>query len=123
MSANQHDTILIDIDGTILEEFNSMMDVLVKPHNILPGVVDRFKEWRKKGYYIVITTARPNCLKRHTEKKLTECGLVYDRLIMNLTSGHRHLINNAHDESNSPTAFAYTVGKNQGLLDLVIKEE
>ena len=42
---------------------------------------------------IILTTARPEYLREHTEKELNQNKLNYDRLIMEIERGPRILIN------------------------------
>jgi hypothetical protein len=85
-------TIFCDIDGTIFKHQKTLNKMLIKAE-ILPGVIDKFLEWRQKEYYIVLTTARPRGCRKVTEDQLLDFGLFFDELIMGLPSGPRVLIN------------------------------
>ena len=82
-------TILIDIDGTIFKHNQNLSKMATDKQELIEGTVEKFLEWRAKQYYIVITTARVEGLRRVTEKQLTDAGLFYDQMIMGLTPSQR----------------------------------
>lgn len=57
-SVTYRKTIFIDIDGTILKHGKNLNNMCTAKPEILDGVIEKFLEWRRKEYYIVITTAR-----------------------------------------------------------------
>jgi hypothetical protein len=87
-------TFFIDIDGTLLYHLNAFSDI-VHTDNIppLPDAVEKVSKWHCEGHTIIITTARPESLRGRTAKQLDNAGIVYDQLVMGLTSGVRILIN------------------------------
>lgn len=112
--------ILLDIDGTLFAQ-HSMVDIaLGLPVVILPWVLVKIKEWRKKNYFICIITARPEILRPITETQLLKAGIVYDKLVMGIPSGVRTLVNDSSDPFNNPKALAYTVKTDGGLKELEI---
>ncbi len=115
-------TIFIDIDGTLLEHPGNLANV--QPNQpLLNGAQEKFAQWRSEGHQIIITTARPECMRELTHNQLLGNGLIYDQLIMGLTHGKRYLINDSKipfDETNSysfydKTATGITVERNKGL--------
>lgn len=113
-------TIFCDIDGTILEHRG---DILAQIYdnpvlNVLPGVLDRFKEWDSYGYKIILVTGRKECLRKLTEAQLARVGIVYDMLIMGIGPGIRYMINDKKAEIGFDTAIGITVERNIGLKDI-----
>lgn len=107
-------TIFCDIDGTILKHLHKISSVMQDTGEILPGVREKFDEWDSAGYHIVLTTARKESVRAHTEQQLRHMGIVWDQLIMGLTSGHRVLINDKQLESDPDRAQSVNVITNQG---------
>jgi len=116
-------TIFIDIDGTILEHPGIRTDATktYAQTEILPGVIDKFNEWDKKGYKIILVTGRRESDRYITEKQLEYYGIFYDQLIMGITGGERVLINDTKPTKKLiPTAVAITVERNKGLKSIII---
>ena len=111
-------TIFCDIDGTIFKHQNTLNKMLVKAE-ILPGVMDKFLEWRKKEYYIVLTTARPRGCRKTTENQLLDFGLFFDELIMGLPSGPRILINDTKPNG-TITSYAVSLDRDTGFQNLEV---
>ena len=86
-------TIFIDIDGTVLRHNGDLTMQIQSKCLALDGAVQKFNDWNRKGYYIVLTTGRKECMRDLTVKQLEEAGLFYDQLIMGLPRGQRVLIN------------------------------
>ena len=63
-------TLFIDIDGTIAKHKGNLTKMFINDMEILPGVVEKFNEWDAKGYKIIITTGRKECLRKITEDQL-----------------------------------------------------
>jgi len=113
-------TVFIDIDGTILKYTKGGLSKFItnKPE-ILPNVLEKFTEWRDKGYYIVLTTARTMGMRTITEQQLAQCGVFYDQLIMGLLTGPRVLINDDHPIYGN-MAEAISLKRDSGLADINI---
>tara|TARA_R100001132_G_C3239484_1_gene70851 strand:- start:405 stop:731 length:327 start_codon:yes stop_codon:yes gene_type:complete len=60
---------------------------------LLPGVFDKFLEWHRQGFKIILTTGRPEFLREETERQLRELGVFYNQLVMDCGPGPRVLIN------------------------------
>jgi len=111
-------TIFIDIDGTIVRHNGDLTEQMRGTH-ILPGVINKFNEWNRKGYCIVLTTGRKECMRSMTEDMLLSYGIFYDKLIMGLPRGQRVLINDSKPDDET-TALSYTVKRNVGIESLEI---
>lgn len=107
-------TIFCDIDGTILVHLHKISEVLMHDGELLTGVRAKFDEWDSKGHHIVLTTARKESARAHTVKQLTDAGIIYDQLIMGVTSGVRVLINDKKLPQDADRARSVNVITNQG---------
>ena len=112
-------TIFLDIDGTILRFKGTYSDAIKNPHlrTLLKGTVELFLEWEAEGSYIVLTTARKECLREITEKQLLDHGLFWDQLIMGLGNGPRLLINDRKPNGDN-SAYVINVQRNEGLVNI-----
>jgi histidinol phosphatase-like enzyme len=111
-------TIFCDIDGTILDypDRDPLLQVRKGVYrNFTPGAREKLLEWVKKDYTIILTTGRKESSRVVTEEQLTSLGVMYDHLLMGISSGQRVLINDAKPDSNEPTAVAIVVERNKGL--------
>jgi len=107
-------TIFCDIDGTVLVHLHKISQVLGDEGELLPGVRDKFDEWDSQGHHIVLTTARKESARAHTVKQLADAGIIYDQLIMGITSGVRVLINDKKLPSDTDRATSVNVITNKG---------
>jgi len=107
-------TIFCDIDGTLFEyrKFESYETSKVK---VLEGVKEKLDQWMASGHMIILTTARPEYLRNHTEKELKESELVYDELIMGIERGPRVLINDCDPQKAGKRAIGVNLERNQGF--------
>lgn len=113
-------TIFCDIDGVILEHNGSFHPNYPYPEvRVLPGSVDKIREWILKGYTIILTTGRKECLREQTVFQLQKAGVVYDQLIMDVGRGVRILINDKKPDEQT-TAIAYNLERNIGLGEVNI---
>ena len=113
---NRPYTIFCDIDGTLVKKIHPCD--AQKPDSkmeLLPGVREKLTDWDRKGYYIILTTGRKESFRNVTEKQLEEAGIFYDQLVMGITGGQRHLINDTKPLSTKQTAIAHTVIRDTGL--------
>ena len=111
-------TILCDIDGTLIEHYENAYQQLTRTPTLLPGVLEKFEDWDRKGYNIILITGRRENWRSETEKQLTKLGIFYDQLIMGVGGGPRILINDFKPDSKDPTAIAYCLDRNKGMLNL-----
>lgn len=112
-------TVFVDIDGTIIHFLTPFSQSITNPssNELLPGVYDTFQEWEAEGSCIILTTARPECLRNITEQHLLSLGLFWHQLIMNVGNGPRLLINDRKPNGDL-SAFAINVPRNKGLTDI-----
>lgn len=112
-------TVFCDIDGTLFEHKDNLSIMIAEEAKLLPGVIERFLEWREKDYYIILTTARPEGCRLTTERQLQGFGIFYDKLIMGLPIGPRVVINDKKSDGKI-TSYAVCIDRNSGLKDVEI---
>ena len=112
-------TIFIDIDGTVLRHNGDLSSQIISDCPALDGVQKKFNDWNKKGYYIVLTTGRKECMRELTKTQLQKAGLFYDQLVMGLPRGQRILINDTKPDLKE-TAISFNVERNQGIAFIEI---
>lgn len=117
---NQRYSIFCDIDGTIFYHYGSLEAIACEKPVILPGVKKKFDEWNSVGHYIILVTARSQCLEKQTREQLASFGLKYDRLIMEITNLPRVLINDRKPYTDVDAARAIIVERDKGFVDLNI---
>ena len=114
-------TIFCDIDGTLIEhrppEESAKKEYVPK---LLPGTLEKLREWDIKGYNIILTTGRRESSRKVTEQQLSSLGIYYDYLIMGIGGGVRILINDKKPKNDEETCFAYSFERNKGIGDLQI---
>ena len=113
-------TIFCDVDGTLIHHYGDLMLQISNKAKLLPGVLEKFNEWDKKGYNLILTTGRRESMRELTERQLKECGLFWDQLIMGVGGGHRVIINDLKSGGTEPTAIAVNVERNVGMSHLEI---
>ena len=112
-------TIFCDLDGTLVKhnepaEIQSPDLVL----EVLPGVLEKFREWDGKGYRIIITTGRKESAREATIKQMQKAGINYDQLIMGFGGGDRVLINDRKLNSGRDTAYVINLERDTGIEDV-----
>ena len=112
-------TIFLDLDGTIWEHLGTLDKMYGVVPQLLEGTIEKLNEWRAKRYKLVLTTARPECLRADTEKALAANCIWYDKLVMDVGNGVRFLINDAKADIMN-TAHAITVERNRGIAHINI---
>jgi hypothetical protein len=117
---NRPKTLIVDIDGTLIWHSGNLHDQIKNPPRVLPGVREKFDEWDRKGYRIILLTGRKESMRSLTEAQLASCCIFYDQLIMGVGGGVRVLINDLKAGSSTPTAIAVNVERNQGLEEVNI---
>ncbi len=86
-------TVFCDIDGCIFKHRGDSVSILTEQCELLPGVMEAFKQWYHHGHTVILTTGRPESLRTLTEKQMFRVGLPYHKLIMDLPRGQRVIIN------------------------------
>jgi NDP-sugar pyrophosphorylase family protein len=107
-------SIFIDIDGTILKHMHTISDVYKEEAVVLPGVIEKLNEWDSQGYKIILTTARKESTREHTEAQLRKFGIAWDYLIMGV-GGRRYLINDKLSATDADRAVSINVVTNDGF--------
>ena len=112
-------TIFCDIDGTIWEHVVDPAGCMNEYPKLLPGSVEKFLEWHRNGYRIILTTGRPEFLRSVTIETLQYHGIFFDQLVMDCGPGPRVLINDT-ETWDAPKAFAVNLNRNEGMEDFKI---
>ena len=110
-------TIFCDIDGCIFRHEANFFDAI--PPGIpspLPGVKEKLLDWHCKGYRIILTTGRPECMRPALEKSLADFHILYHQLLMDCGSGIRVLINDIDPKfPDNSKAVAINLERNKGI--------
>ena len=64
---------------------------------------------------IILTTARPEDMKSHTQYELVKNNIPYDRLIMGIERGPRYLINDLSPNEPGDRAICYNLKRDEGI--------
>ena len=112
-------TIFCDIDGTLIEHFGSHHRQIKTYPILLEKTLEKFDEWDRKGYNVILTTGRRESSREITEKQLESLGIFYDQLIMGIGGFVRVLVNDRKPDGRD-TAFCHNVDRNYGIGDLDI---
>jgi hypothetical protein len=108
-------TIVCDIDGCILQHQGNLCNMIQNEPVLLNGVKEKFDEWDKKAYKIILLTGRKESMREITEKQLHSFGLFWDVLVMGATRGERVLINDLKPNCDKNTASSVNLVRNKGL--------
>jgi len=111
-------TILCDLDGTILKHVHQYSSISEENCELNTGVKEKFDEWDSIGHKIILMTARKESARKITEKCLSKLGIPYDILIMGVTSGNRILINDKLNRKHKNRAHAVSVVTDAGFSDI-----
>lgn len=113
-------TVFLDLDGCVFKHCDKGACHQWSTHVLLPSVVDAFNEWERKGYCVVLVTARKESCRPRLEWQLRNLGLFWDALIMGAPSGQRVLVNDQKaDTTEPPSAVAVVLKRNEGLKEVV----
>jgi len=127
--------IFCDIDGTLLSiceldkwdpyklaQISQGSIPIRDPFNCimpLPKVKEKLIDWHVKGYRIILTTARPESLRKITIETLEHFGIIYNQLLMDLPQGVRIIINDIDPSiPDYPKALAFNVERNKGIAGI-----
>lgn len=134
-------TIFLDIDGVLFTHHGNLLNQVLLEPTLLPGVTEKLVQWTKEGHTIILTTGRPESYREQTVRQLALFAIPYSQLIMGLPRGTRTVINDfkltseeslnkmnvcaEHGEKYhlEPTAKAFCLLRNEGLLNLDINKE
>ena len=106
-------TIFCDIDGTIFE-YRKFNTYLTTTPTLVPSVVTELNRLKTEGHTIVLTTARPENLRDHTNKELRNANVPCDQLVLGLARGTRFLVNDMEDPT-KPRAVSVNIKRDQGF--------
>ncbi len=112
-------TIFCDIDGTLLKHHGGLYPITQNEPEILPDVIDVISTWKGKDYKIILTTGRPESMRKLTVDQLNSVGIFYDMLIMGLPRGERIVINDTKPDG-TKTARAINIERNEGVRSVRI---
>ena len=114
MGTVKKNTYFVDIDGTLFKyrKFETYETSKAEP---IESTVKYLTEAVKEGHMVILTTARPEYLRRHTVKELEENEIPYHRLIMEIERGPRYLINDMDPNNPGERAIAINVERNKGI--------
>jgi len=107
-------TYFCDIDGTIFkyrkfETYESTKAVGIDT------TINYLDTAANSGHMIILTTARPEYLRMHTELELYENEVPYHRLIMGIERGPRYLINDMDPNKPGERAIAINLERDGGI--------
>ena len=113
-------TIFCDIDGTIFKyrKFNTYLTSTPTP---ITSVITELQRLKAEGHTIVLTSARPENLRAHTEKELKEAKVPYDQITLGLARGTRFLVNDMEDPT-KPRAVSLNIRRDEGFTDEDLKK-
>lgn len=112
---NRPKTIICDIDGCIFRRRGDITQAHLIDLELLPGVKEKWIEWDRAGYNIILMTGRRESTRSHTCAQLARAGIFYDQLIMGVGGGPRVLINDYKPNSKKPTAIAVNLKRDEGM--------
>ncbi len=112
---NRPKTIFLDIDGTLIDHSENIVEQFTKTPKLLKGTLEKLSEWDSKGYNIILTTGRREGVRDITVKQLAELGIFYDQLIMGLGGGIRVVVNDRKKDKEYDTAIAINLKRNEGI--------
>ena len=122
-------TWFIDIDGTIVKHlYNDSIDTAIEKEGEKSHLMEtpikqsiKFLNSIPLNDIIVLTTARDSKHKDHTLKMLQHYNIKYDRILFDLCSGPRYIINDTKpvgvmgNKEPVQTAFAINVERDKGI--------
>lgn len=114
-------TIFCDLDGTLIKHQDepSYGDPLV----LIPGAVEKVREWYESGFHIVLSTSRNSADEPLLRQALAQANVPHHRLLMGLPSGPRFIVNDRKPSAIfHPQAYAFEVERNQGIQHLELPD-
>ncbi len=110
-------TVFLDLDGTLIEHVPIPSET-GEEVRVLEGSVEKLRELREKGYFIVLTTSRPQNKIYSVLRVLKDSGMEFDQVISDLPVGPRHLVNDS--KGDEVRAFSHVLERNRGISELDI---
>lgn len=113
MSSSKRPTAFLDLDGTLVVH-NYKVD-FDNNDELLPGALDYLLSLKNNGYYLVLTTGRPEEACQGIIALLDrEYNIRFDRFVFDLPTGIRVLVNDRESEDGPDKAIAVNVVRNKG---------
>lgn len=110
-------TIFIDLDGTLIKHVPVPSET-GDDIEILKGAPEKLKEFREKGYYLILTTSRPHHKTFGIINKLKSLGIEFDQIICDLPVGPRHMINDM--KGDEVRTIAHVLKRDEGIKKVKI---
>lgn len=107
-------TYFVDIDGTIFV-YRIFETYTTSEAQVIRLSKQYLQKVKDEGHMIILTTARPESLREHTEYELSKHNIPYDRLIMGIERGPRYLINDMDPNKPGERAIAINVIRDGGI--------
>lgn len=107
-------TYFVDIDGTIFKyrKFETYMESEVE---VIESTKQFLIDRKEEGHMIVLTTARPNDMRPHTEWELSTNSIPYDTLLMGIERGPRYLLNDMDPKVPGERAICFNLERDKGV--------
>jgi len=114
MDTIKKNTYFCDIDGTIFKyrKFETYTESDVE---VIESTKKYLVDKKSEGHMIILTTARPEEMREHTELELQNNGIPYDRLIMGIERGPRYLINDMDPNNPGERAIGINLIRDKGI--------
>lgn len=110
-------TVFIDLDGTLVKHVPIPSET-GEDIEVLDGTAEKLKEFKEKGYYVILATSRPHHKIFGVLDKLKSIGIEFDQLICDLPVGPRHMINDM--KGNEVRTIAHVLKRDEGIKKIRI---
>ena len=114
-------TFFCDIDGTIFVYRKFETYTTSEPEPIM-SVIEKLREWYDKGEHIVLTTARPEYMRYHTQKELSKYNVPYHTLLMGIGRGARYVINDMDPSKEGLRSIGINLERNEGFKTIDLSD-
>jgi hypothetical protein len=111
---DKKNTYFVDIDGTIFV-YRKFETYETTEAQVIESTKQFLQLKKYEGHCIILTTARPNYLRLHTEYELKVNSIPYDQLVMGIERGPRYLINDMDPNNPGERAIAINLERNGGI--------
>jgi uncharacterized HAD superfamily protein len=118
---DKKNTFFCDIDGTIFK-YRKFETYKTSDAQLIPGVKEQLDIWNNQGHMIILTTARPEDLRAHTEKELEKNHIPYKKLLMGIERGPRFLINDMDPGKPGKRATGINLERNKGFEEKILTD-
>ncbi len=107
-------TFFCDIDGTLLK-YREFVTYKTNPAIPIESTIEYITQQFNDGHMIILTTARPEDLRRHTKLELEMNHIPFHRLIMGIERGPRYLINDMSPNEPGERAIGINLERDKGI--------